>query len=185
MIYSELNSDDIRIYRDDIYSCYNSNKFIFDSQNYLLDANLDGLSEFLEGFITSPDSMVVGLFDDNRNFLYGIVIFDSIRFGQLNLATAEVHIAVDRKAFGKLTLDLLRHLRDECGFTTLFCHIPDIANRAIGLCKRLEFKKTGYIPNCLPYINLKGEEKLHDVQIWTYNKPNINNELLEEEEVPF
>ena len=78
MIYSELNSDDIRTYRDDIYSCYNSNKFIFDSQNYLLDANLDGLSEFLEGFITSPDSMVVGLFDDNRNFLYGIVIFDSI-----------------------------------------------------------------------------------------------------------
>ena len=48
MIYSELNSDDIRTYRDDIYSCYNSNKFIFDSQNYLLDANLDGLSEFLE-----------------------------------------------------------------------------------------------------------------------------------------
>lgn len=185
MIYDILNSDDIKTYQDDIYSCYNSNKFIFDSQNYLIDSDLEGLTEFLEGFTTSPDSMAVGLFDNNKNFLYGIVIFDSIRFGIHNFATAEVHIAVDRKAFGKLTFELLKQLRDECNFTTLFCHIPDIANRAIGLCKRLGFKKTGYIPNCLPYINLRGEEKLHDVQIWTYNKANINDELLNEDEVPF
>lgn len=185
MKYLQLTSTDIDLYRDDIFSCYNSNKFIFDSQNYLLDSDMEGLTEFLKNFITAPDSMVVGLFDNDNNFLYGIVIFDSIRFGTGNLLTAEVHIAVDRKAFGKLTLNLLKQLRDECGFTTLFCHIPDIANRAIGLCKRLGFKKTGYIPNCLPYINLKGEEKLHDVQIWVYNKRSDKDLLLKEEEIPF
>lgn len=185
MIYSEFKVNDIEKYQDDIYSCYSSNKFIFDSQNYLVDSDLEGLTEFLRGFILSPDSIVIGLFNNNKSFLYGLVILDSIRFGSNNLATAEVHIAVDRKAFGKLTFDLLKQLRDECGFTTLFCHIPDVANRAIGLCKKLGFKKTGYIPNCLPYVNLRGEEKLHDVQIWTYNKTNINNELLNENEVPF
>lgn len=185
MIYRELTDIDIDLYRDDIYSCYNSNKFIFDSQNYLLKSSVEELADFLKGYVRAVDSIVVGLFDDNNTFLYGIVIFDSIRFGINNLATAEVHIAVDRKAFGKLTLDLLKQLRDECGFTTLFCHIPDIANRAIGLCKRLGFKKTGYIPNCLPYVNLNREEKLHDVQIWVYNKTNIDNKLLKEEEIPF
>lgn len=185
MKYKELTLLDVDLYRNDIYSCYNSNKFIFDSQNYLVGLDMEGLEDFLKGFIDSPDSMVVGLFDDNHSFLYGIVIFDDIRFGIDNLAAAEVHIAVDRKAFGSLTFNLLKQLRNECNFTTLFCHIPDIANRAIGLCKRLDFVKTGYIPKCLPYINLRGEEKLHDVQIWTYNKTNTNNELLNKEEVPF
>ncbi len=172
-------------FSEDIVSCYNSNKFVFDSQNSIC-CTSEGLIAFLKTFTESPDSIVVGLFDDNYNFLYGLVIFDNIRFdGKGVKSVAEVHIAVDRSAFGKLTFKLLEDLRDECSFTTLFCHIPDIANRAIGLCKKLGFKKTGYIPNCLPYINLKGEEKLHDVQIWTYNKPSNEDILLKKEEIPF
>lgn len=185
MIYSELKVEDIKKYKDDIHSCYSSNKFIFDSQNYLSSLDSEELLEFLCGFVTSPDSIVIGLFNNNKDFLYGLVIFDCIRFGVNSLSAAEVHIAVDRKAFGKLTFDVLKQLRDECNFTTLFCHIPDIANRAIGLCKRLGFKKTGYIPSCLPYVNLRGEEKLHDIQIWTYNKSTTRDELLKEEEIPF
>ncbi len=185
MQYRNLNRDDVKIYLNDIISCYNSNRFILDSQSSLNFLNPENLYEFILGFVEAEDSIVVGLFDDNFQFLYGLVIFDSIRFGQGIKATAEVHIAVDRTAFGKITFHLLEELQRDCGFTTLFCHVPSIANRAIALLKKLNFKKTGYIPNCLPYKNLKGEEDLYDVQIWVYNRPNIIDELLEDEEIPF
>lgn len=182
MKYRNLKEEDVKIYLNDIISCYNSNRFILDSQSPLEFLNPESLYDFILGYVTAEDSIVVGLFDNDCRFLYGLVIFDSIRFGQGNKAVAEVHIAVDRTAFGKITFDLLKELQRDCGFTTLFCHIPDIANRAIGLVKRLDFKKTGYIPNCLPYKNLKGVEDLHDVQIWTYNKPDIKDEPLMPEE---
>lgn len=185
MKYRNLIKEDVKRYLDDIVSCYNSNKFILDSQSPLDFLNPENLYNFILGFIEAEDSMVTGLFDDKEQFLYGLVIFDSIRFGQDCKAAAEVHIAVDRTAFGKLTFELLKEMQRDCVFTTLFCHIPDIANRAIRLVKALDFKKTGYIPSCLPYTNLKGVEDLHDVQIWTYNKPNILSELLKEEEIPF
>lgn len=186
MKYRDLTKEDIKIYLNDIISCYNSNKFILDSQNSLDFLNPENLYEYILSFIESQESIVVGLFDDKFQFLYGIVIFDNIRFGQNGKAVAEIHIAVDRTAFGKVTLNLLQEMQKECLFTTLFCQIPDIANRAIRLAKVLGFKKTGYIPNCLPYKNLRGVEDLHDVQIWTYNRPDTNNELLEEnDEVPF
>lgn len=185
MLYRILKEEDTRNYLDDIVSCYNSNKFILDSQSPMDFSNKENIYDYIESYIEAPDAMVIGLFDDSEKYIYGVVILDSIRFGQGDKTVAEVHIAVDRSAFGKLTFRLLEQLREESGFTTLFCHIPDIANRAIGLVKRLGFRKTGYIPNCLPYKNLKGVEDLHDVQIWTYNKPNINNELSKKDKVSF
>lgn len=184
MKYRDLSIEDLPKYAQDIKSCYDSNSLILDSQNPLNLSDEQSLVNFIGGFIDSEDSTVVGLFDDNEKFLYGLVIFDSIRFGQDCKVSAELHLAIDKKAYGRLTFELLQKLRDESIFTTLYCHIPDIAVRTIGLCKRMGFKKTGYIPNCLPYINLAGIEELHDVQIWTYNKPDIRDILLEEE-LPF
>lgn len=55
-------------------------------------------------------------------------------------------------------------------FNVLYCEIPSIAVNAIRMAKAMGFKKTGYIPTALPYVNSKGEEKLYDIQILTMEK---------------
>lgn len=161
---------DLINYKLDLFDCYQQNKLIFDNQNIWKEASPDGIVYFIKSFIDSPESNVLGIFDSQEMFLYGIIIFDNIRFGKGNKACAELHIVTNKALWGHKIKDIYKEMLKSVPFTTLFCNIPEIAVHAIRICKVLGFKKTGYIPECLPYINSKGEEILYDVQIWCYRR---------------
>ena len=166
-----LKESDVIKYKDDLYSMYQTNRLVLDSQNPLDLSNRDNIINFILPYITSSDSMVMGIFDDNEQYLYGIIIFDNIRYDDKN-SCAQVHIVNDKTIFGKKVGNIYQDIMNTVPFTTLYCEIPAIAVHAIGVCKRAGFKKTGYIPLALPYENIKGEEKLYDLQIFTWRKEN-------------
>ena len=146
-----------------------TNHLVFDSQNPLREGmSIENTKWFVETFINSSDAVIVGIFDSEERYLYGLVIFDNIRFA--NKSSAQVHIVNDKSIFGKKVRGLYEEILSTCMFDTLYAEIPSIAVHAIALCKRLGFKKTGYIPNVLPYVNSKGVEQMYDIQIWSFNK---------------
>lgn len=165
MHYRKITKEDLSMYLSDIISCYQTNTLVFDSQNYLKDTDMEW---FIDTYIEAPDSLVTGIFDDKEEFLYGLVIFDNIRMA--DKASAQVHIVNDKSIFGKKVRDIYKHIIETCGFDVLYAEIPSIAVHAIGMCKRLGFKKTGYIPEALPYVNSKGVEQMYDIQIWSLIK---------------
>lgn len=155
--YRTLSIDDIEMFREDIESCYNSNKLIFDEQSIIKDIPK---SELLRKYVEADDSLVMGIFTQDEEFLYGIVIYDKIR--QVgDDCVAEVHIATDKAVWGYI-LDVYKELLSLPLFTRYYCMIPSIAVHAIRICKQLGFKKTGYIPKIAPYTNSRGELKLYD-----------------------
>lgn len=168
MKYRGLTTIDIYKYLDDIVECYDSCSLIFDYQNSLRNMTTEGMARFLSNFVEADDSVVVGIFDDNEMFLFGLIIFDNIRF--LDKGAAQVHIVNSRDVWGKPILKVYNEIIESCMFDTLYCEIPAIAVGALGMVKRMGFKKTGYIPNALPYKNCKGESKMYDIQIWTWQK---------------
>lgn len=171
MKYRQLKLEDIEKYKEDIYSCYMTNHLVFDSQNPLReDMSVDNTKWFVETFINSSDAVIVGIFDSEEKYLYGLVIFDNIRFA--NKSSAQVHIVNDKSIFGRKVRGLYEDILATCMFDTLYAEIPSMAVHAIALCKRLGFKKTGYIPDILPYVNCSGEEKMYDIQIWTWRRVN-------------
>ena len=169
MKYRQLKLEDIEKYKEDIYSCYMTNHLVLDSQNPLKEGmSVEHTKWFVETFINSSDAVIVGIFDSEEKYLYGLVIFDNIRFA--NKSSAQVHIVNDKSIFGRKVRGLYEEILSTCMFDTLYAEIPSIAVHAIALCKRLGFKKTGYIPNVLPYVNSKGVEQMYDIQIWSFNK---------------
>ena len=169
MKYRQLKLEDIEKYKEDIYSCYMTNHLVFDSQNPLKEGmSVEHMKWFVGTFIDSSDAVIVGIFDSEEKYLYGLVIFDNIRFA--NKSSAQVHIVNDKSIFGRKVRGLYEEILSTCMFDTLYAEIPSIAVHAIALCKRLGFKKTGYIPNVLPYVNSKGVEQMYDIQIWSFNK---------------
>lgn len=169
MKYRQLQWEDIKKYREDIEKIYRDCHLIFDSQNSI--PNRMPMWVYINNFVDSPDSMVLGIFDSDEMFLYGLVIFDNIRFA--NKSCAEVHIVTDRAIWGRKVKDVYNQILQGCIFDTLYCQVPSIAVNVIALCKRLGFKKTGYIPDALPYVNSKGEEKMYDLQTYVY-RSNLN-----------
>lgn len=167
--YRILTLDDIDAYEGDINSCYLSNKFIFDEQSIIKDVDKH---ELLRKYVEADDSLVMGIFNKDEEFLYGIVIYDKIR--QVgNDCVAEVHIATDRAIWGHI-LPIYKELLQLPLFTRYYCMIPSIAVHAIRICKKLGFKKTGYIPRIAPYINSKGELNFYDEFIFHLeNKENV------------
>lgn len=168
MKYRTLSLDDILKYKKDIFSCYKCNGHILDCQSPLNISNEDLCADFVAGFALASDSIVYGIFDDSEEFLYGIVIFDHIR--TVDKTCAEVHIATDKAIWGKVIKGLYEDILAFGPVDILYCQIPQIATRAIAMVKRLGFKKTGYIPCALPYVNAKGEEKLYDINIFTWRR---------------
>ena len=166
MKYRQLVLEDCNKYAEDIIKCYNDCHLIFDSQNPI-PTNMY-LPYFLGNFVQADDALVLGIFDDGEQFLYGIVIFDNIRFA--NKSCAECHIITDKAIWGKKIKDIYNKILGGCIFDTLYCQVPSIAVNVIAICKRLGFKKTGYIPDALPYVNSKGEEKMYDIQIYTFRR---------------
>lgn len=163
MKYRQLTLDDCNKYSEDIIKCYSDCHLIFDSQSPI---NEMFKPYFLKGFVGSDDSLALGIFDNDEMFLYGLVIFDNIRFA--DKSCAEVHIVTDKAIWGKKIKDVYNRILQGCIFDTLYCQVPSIAVNVIAICKRLGFKKTGYIPDALPYVNSRGEEKMYDLQIYTY-----------------
>lgn len=164
MKYRKLQSEDLLYFGKDILRCYECNHFIFDEQS-----SIKPSVEFVKGFLEAPDSMVIGIFDDSYNYLYGLIIFDNMRFGS-NESCAEVHIINDKAIWGRKIRDLYTEILESSIFTTLYCQIPQIAVAALALCRRLGFKKTGYIPKALPYINSRGQENMYDINIMCWRK---------------
>lgn len=166
MKFRKLNLDDINRYNNDIEKIYKDCNLIFDSQNPI-PKNLY-LPYFVGNFVNSEDSYILGIFSEDEEFLYGLVIFDNIRMA--NKSCAEVHIVTDKAIWGKKIRDIYNKILIGTIFDTLYCQVPSIAVNVIAICKRLGFKKTGYIPDALPYVNSKGEERMYDLQIYTYRR---------------
>ena len=168
MKFRSLDHGDVYVYRGDIYKCYKDCSLVFDSQNPIEIKNEFDAENFMHGFVGAKDSSVLGIFDNNEEFLYGIIIFDNIRFA--NKSCAQVHIVTDKAIWGKKIKDIYHEILRGSIFDILYCEIPSIAVHPIAMCKRLGFKKTGYIPDVLPYKNSKGEERMYDLQIYTYRR---------------
>ncbi len=166
MKYRQLKFKDCNKYKLDLLSCYKTNHLILDNQNNIVIETPEAARHFVEQLVLASDSTVTGIFDDEELYLYGIVIFDNIRFG--NKSCAEIHIVNDKSIFGKKVRSIYEDMIQSVPFDTLYCMIPSIAVHPIAMCKRMGFKKTGYIPNALPYTNSLGEEKMYDIQIWTF-----------------
>lgn len=169
MKYRLITAGDCYKYRNDIFQAYESCHLIFDSQNPYKPETIEECCNYIAEYATSNDSIVYGVFDDNEDYLYGIVIFDNIRATKEN-SCAEVHIVNDKSIFGRKIRGVYEDLIIACGIDNLYVQVPSIAVHSIALCKRLGFKKTGYIPKALPYVNSVGEEKMYDIQIFSYNK---------------
>lgn len=168
MKYRTLYHGDLFVYRSDIFKCYQDCNLIFDSQNVIDIKDEHDSENLLHGFVEAKDSLVLGILDDKEEFLFGIVIFDNIRFA--NKSCAQVHIVTDKAIWGRKIKDIYTEILKVSIFDTLYCEIPSIAVHPIAMCKRLGFKKTGYIPDALPYRNAQGEEKMYDLQIYTYRR---------------
>lgn len=168
MIFRTIDINDSFKYCKDIYKIYKDCPLIFDSQNPINLDNMHDCTCFILGFIMAKDADVWGIFDDNEEYLYGLIIFDNIRF--CNKSCAQVHIVNDKAIWGHKIRDIYKEIINSTIFDTLYCEIPSIAVNAIAMCKRLGFKKTGYIPDALPYTNAKGEEKMYDIQIYSWRR---------------
>lgn len=168
MKFRSLTSGECAIYRNDIFKCYKDCSLILDSQHPLRLSDEWATEEFVRGFVEADDSEVLAIFDDSESFLYGLVIFDNIRFA--NKSCAEVHIVTDKAIWGRKIKNIYKDMIECNVFDTLYCQIPSIAVNSIAMCKRLGFKKTGYIPDALPYVNAKNETKMYDIQIYTYRR---------------
>jgi RimJ/RimL family protein N-acetyltransferase len=166
MKFRKIDFEDVKNYRDDIEKIYKDCNLIFDSQNTI--PHRMPIWVYVANFADSQDSYVLGIFSDDEEFLYGLVIFDNIRMA--NKSCAEVHIVTDKAIWGRCIRDLYVKILKGCIFDTLYCQVPSIAVHVIAICKRLGFKKTGYIPEALPYVNSKGEERMYDLQIYTYRR---------------
>lgn len=168
MHYRALKRKDVFEYGEDLLKCYEDNKLILDCQNPLVIDTVSRAMEFIMGYVEGQDSIVVGIFDDKETYLYGIVIFDNIR--NVDKFVSEVHIAITKELWGRKVKAIFDDMLDKCLFDVLYCTIPQIAVHAIAMVKRMGFKKTGYIPCALPYVNSNGEEKLYDLNIFCYRK---------------
>lgn len=168
MKYRPLTKSDIINYSKDLLKCYNDNKLIFDCQNPILITYERDIIEFLLPYVEGCDSYIIGIFDDNEKFLYGVVIFDNVRC--VDLMVAEIHIAISKEIWGRIIKDLFDTMIKNCLPDILYCQIPQIATHAIGMVRRMGFKKTGYIPKALPYKNAQGITNLYDLNIFVYQK---------------
>lgn len=171
LTYRQLTTEDCTTFYSDIVKCYRDNPLIFDSQNPLRQMTEGELVTFISNYIKSEDSLVIGIFNSKQDILFGVAIFDSIRFSGKD-SCAQVHIAISKDIWGRLCANIFNRILDECLIKTLYCEIPQIAVKPIAIVKRMGFKKTGYIPKALPYTNSRGETKMYDLHIFVHQKEN-------------
>lgn len=168
MKFKELTIGDVVEFAPDILKCYNDCSLIFDSQNPIKLYDTTDVIDFLSNFVLGKDSEVIGIISDSEEFLYGVIIFDNIRFA--NKSCAQCHIINDKAIWGRKVKGLYEKILGDYKLDTIYCEIPSCAPHVIAMCKRLGFKKTGYIPEALPYRNLQGIAKMYDILIYTYQR---------------
>lgn len=160
---------DVQRFEDDIIQCYLDNLQIQDSQCPVNFTNRDEVIDYLFGYIEDSKSFVTGIFDKDEEYLFGLVIYDGVRMTD-DGNSAELHLVTCKDMWGKDFLDVYKDMLSGTIFDTLYCLIPSYCRPVIGLIKKLGFKKTGYVPKVLPYKNLKGQEKMYDVLIYSWRK---------------
>lgn len=176
MYYKKLNVNDIIRYNKDLFKAFKDNSLILDEQcNLHFDYYVD-FGNFLIKYVLATDSMVIGIFDCNK--CQGYVILDNIRMTEEN-SCAQVHIAISKELRGKKALRILKEIRDNSNLEMFYAEIPSIAIHAINICKKLGFKKTGYIPKNMPYTNALGQVKMYDTFIYVY-RSDIDKEIKKE-----
>lgn len=169
MKFKQLTKDACEIYKQDIFDCYKTNHLVLDSQNSWKMEDAEDAKNFLTGYTEAADSCVIGVFDDQLRYLYGFIIFDNLRYCA-EKSSAEVHIVMSKYLFGKANFYIYKRILEGCGVKTVYAQIPSIATHPINICKKLGFKKTGYIPDCITYVNAEGVEKMYDVHIYTWRR---------------
>lgn len=176
MFYKTLDYISIARFKTELFKAFKDNSLILDQQCELHFDDEFEFSNFLLKYVEASDSMVIGLFDNNK--CQGYVILDNIRITEDN-SCAQVHLAISKSLRGKKALQILKEIRDNSNLEMFYCEIPSIAIHAINVCKKLGFKKTGYIPNNLPYTNAFGQTKMYDTYILVY-RSDINEVIKKE-----
>lgn len=172
---------DLIQYRSDILQCVKDNPQICDYESFLNINDDEAILSEISSYIQSYDSCIEGIFDDDYDFLYGFVIYDKIRLTD-DGNSAEIHICSCKHIWGKDFYKIYKNILKYSMFDVLYANMPACCRGAITLCKKLGFKKTGYVPKTIPYTTTKGEVKMFDELIYTY----VNKRCLpDKQEVPF
>lgn len=166
-------------YYDDMYECYSDNHLIFDCQNPVKITDPDVCYEFIKSYIGSEDATVVGITTEDELFLLGLVIFDGLR-GYKDEWSSEVHIAVSRYLYGKENYWIYGEILKRSGLTTVYGLIPSYAIPVLSLCKKLDFKKTGYIPKSAPFKSKDKTIEMKDIYVMTWRRGGENNGKVQE-----
>lgn len=164
-----IDVNDVRDYEEDIAQCYMDNLQIMDSQTVIDFTNRDEMLDYIFSILESKESAIQGVFDNDDEYLYGLIIYDGIRLTDDGNA-AQLHLATCKDMWGQEYLKVYQKALDETLFDTLYCMVPAICRPVISLLKKLGFKKTGYIPKALPYTNLKGKTKMYDEYVYVWRK---------------
>lgn len=169
MKYRILEQIDTQKFKEDIFKCFKDNRTLFFDElnpHAVEDNNL--AAYYLSTFIDTPDDMVMGVFDNNEEYLYGIIIFQEIRMGVKT--SAKVHCLLSKTLWGKKAKTLCKSIINESIFNVLYCEIPGYAYRTIAFAKSLGFRKTGYIPRVVPYTALNKAGVMHDIFVFTLER---------------
>lgn len=164
-----LKNEDLIKYKGDITQCYLDNLQIMDSQSPLDFTKEEDIISYIYPLIDGLESAVMGIFDDNEEYLFGLIVYDGIRLTEDGNA-AQLHLASCKEMWGSEFISVYEEELRVSMFNTLYCMIPSYCRSIISLIKKLGFKKTGYIPKALPYTNLKGKTKMYDELIYVYTK---------------
>lgn len=164
-----LIMNDLEDYKEDLIKCVQDNPQISDYQSFLDINDEETILSQLYNYITSIDSTIEGIFDDNFEFLFGFIVYDNIRLTD-DGNSAEVHICASKDIWGKDFYIVYKSILKYSMFDILYANMPACCRGAITLCKKLGFKKTGYIPKTIPYTTTKGEVKMFDELIYSWVK---------------
>jgi len=164
-----LELSDVDKYAEDLFICCKHNPQITDYQGYLDVNDKEATLEAIKNYIEGRDSSIEAIMDNREEYIFGFVVYDNMRLTDDGNA-AECHICTARDIWGKDFLNIYEEILNHSIFNVLYCIIPSRCRGAINLCKKLGFKKTGYIPNSIPYTNVKGEVKMFDELIYSWVK---------------
>lgn len=171
-------------YEEDLIKCVKDNPQICDYQSLLDIHNDDSILNAISSYINCMDSSIEGIFDDNYEYLFGFIAYDKIRLTD-DGNSAEVHICISKDMWGRDFYPVYEEILKNSMFDVLYADMPACCRGAITLCKRLGFKKTGYIPKSIPYVTTKGDVKMFDEYIYSWENTNKKRPDLSKEEIPF
>lgn len=161
--YNELD-----YFKEDVLSCYLSTDFTHDTQCTYKPKNTNDVLFLHRGHLNPEQHCLIGIFARDYNeeeHLCGLVIFNNIRAIK-DRTVADLHMVSDRIIWGMPLFKILCKMMKETIFNQLNIIIPSCGGALIRLIKRLGFKKTGYIPECCTYRNIKGQEIFYDKYLY-------------------